>query len=120
MKSSESASPKLISTVDGKVHDTLNPDHFLEHLKLPGDFCSALNTAQKEGITDFVEIGPHPILIQLAKDILYKSVGSLDGYHFLPALKSKVDEGLCALNSLGRLYTAGYDGNWDQFAEVEG
>ncbi|XP_035714065.1 malonyl CoA-acyl carrier protein transacylase-like [Folsomia candida] len=112
---------KFISTVDGKLWETLDPNYFLDHLTGPVMSIGAVETALAEGVTHFVEVGPHPIIIQMVKDILQNNDPHAENkYTFVTSMTRKEDDRLALLNSVGRLYTAGYDVNWENVDKFQG
>lgn len=95
--------------------EILDKDYYLEHLQGPVLFMDAMATVLKnEGVTHFLEIGPHPIAIQMVKDILENQYSELTAkfYFYSSLLRSERDRSTL-LNTLGRLYTAGFNINWD-------
>lgn len=115
--SSKLAAAKFISTVSGNICDSMDEEYFLNHLKAPADFMSAVETVlHKANVTHFLEIGPHPILNQMVKDFLYNvsTKGPEKQYNFHASLLRNVDDRVTLLNSLGMLYTEGYDVNWKE------
>lgn len=81
----------------------------------------AVETALAEGVTHFVEVGPHPIIIQMVKDILQNNDPHAENkYTFVTSMTRKEDDRLALLNSVGRLYTAGYDVNWENVDKFQG
>ncbi|XP_037038625.1 malonyl CoA-acyl carrier protein transacylase-like isoform X2 [Bradysia coprophila] len=112
---------KFISTVrNGRVLETLDKDYYLEHLQGPALFMNAIATVVKdEGVTHFLEVGPHPINIQMVKDILqneYPELGT--NFEFYSSLLRKGRDRTTLLNTLGRLYTAGCGVNWDNINKL--
>ncbi len=95
--------------------ETLDKDYYLEHLQGPALFADAIRTVLKdEGVTHFLEIGPHPINIQMVKDILHNSFPEMGiGFEFYTSLSKASGDKLALLNALGRLYTAGFNINWE-------
>ncbi|KAG4066841.1 hypothetical protein HA402_012908 [Bradysia odoriphaga] len=95
--------------------ETLDKDYYLEHLQGRILFGNAIATAIKnEGVTHFLEVGPHPINIPLVKAILqngYPELGT--NFDFYPSLIRKESYRSTLLNTLGKLYTAGCSVNWD-------
>lgn len=111
---------KYISTVNGKMWDKLDKQYFLDHLTGTAEFILAVETAVAEEITHFMEIGPHPIQIQMVKDILSNNDPQTSSkYSFYTSLKKKVGDRVALLNSLGRLYSAGYEVDWEEVEKFQ-
>ncbi|HSB00522.1 MAG TPA: amino acid adenylation domain-containing protein, partial [Anaerolineales bacterium] len=62
------------------------------------------------GIDVFIEIGPNPVLLGMAKQCLPDSKAA-----WLPSLRQGQDSWQTLLGSLGRLYTQGAEINWTSF-----
>ncbi|KAJ6641554.1 Non-reducing polyketide synthase 1 [Pseudolycoriella hygida] len=106
----------FISTVNnGKVMKTLDKNYFLDHLQGPALFADAIKTVLKdEGVTHFLEVGSHPINIQMVKDIIDKKYPEMGtDFQFYSSLQRKSSDRLMLLNTLGKLYTAGFNIKWE-------
>ncbi|XP_037049400.1 malonyl CoA-acyl carrier protein transacylase-like [Bradysia coprophila] len=106
----------FISTVrNGRIMESLDKDYYLEHLQGAALFADAITTVLKEkNVTHFLEIGPHPINIQMVKDILSNNFPEMGtNFEFYSSLTRKESDRLTLFNTLGRLYTAGVNINWE-------
>lgn len=106
----------FISTVrNGRIMGSLDEDYYLEHLQGTSLFADAIKTVLKEGnVTHFLEIGPHPINIQMVKDVLQNNFSEWGtDFQFYSSLTRKEGDRLTLFNTLGRLYTAGFNINWE-------
>lgn len=106
----------FISTVrNGRIMETLDEEYYLEHLQGAALFADAIKTVlQEDDVTHFLEVGPHPINIQMVKDILQNSFPERGtNFEFLSSLSRKESDRLTLFNTLGRLYTAGFNINWE-------
>ena len=57
----------LISNVTGTVITTpLSAEYWVKHVSAPVNFLASMNTLSQSSVNTLVEIGPHPILTQLA------------------------------------------------------
>jgi acyl transferase domain-containing protein/acyl-CoA synthetase (AMP-forming)/AMP-acid ligase II len=99
----------MISTVTGQWHDPESPDHPLDphywaqNLRSPVRFQAAIETAQAQGYTHFLEIGPHPVLAPgLQSQGLWAAGSGRRGHPERKAL----------LLTLGELYALGHEPNW--------
>lgn len=107
---------KFISTVrNGRIMETLDKDYYLEHLQGAALFADAIKTVlTDEGVTHFLEVGPHPINIQMVKDILQTNFPEMGtNFEFYSSLSRKGSDRGTLFNTLGRLYTAGFNINWE-------
>ncbi|OXA44460.1 Erythronolide synthase, modules 1 and 2 [Folsomia candida] len=116
----EKAKCKFISTVDCKLKGTLDSTYFLDHLKNAANFMGGIETALGEGITHFLEIGPHPIQLQMIRDSLDNNDPTWreKDYMFFTSLRRKLDDKVCLLDTLGRLYAIGHDVDWKEVEKV--
>lgn len=106
----------FISTVrNGRIMESLDDEYYLEHLQGAALFADAIKTVLKEkNVTHFLEIGPHPINIQMVKDILQNNFPEMGtNFEFYSSLTRKDSDRLTLFNTLGRLYTAGFNINWE-------
>jgi acyl transferase domain-containing protein len=88
----------------------LGPEHWGRNLREPVLFSSAVRALARDGVTAFLEIGPHPVLLQDISAMLEHGdappvvAGSLrHGRPLRPALD----------DALGHLYRSGLDIRWD-------
>ena len=44
------------------------PDYWLTHMRAPVQFYNAMKTLAAQGVTHFIEMGPHPVLLGMAAD----------------------------------------------------
>ncbi|MBT9548719.1 MAG: AMP-binding protein [Candidatus Sericytochromatia bacterium] len=99
----------MISTLTGKwldpdsPEDQLNQHYWAQNLRSPVRFQAAIETAQAQGYTHFLEIGPHPVLAPgLQSQGLWAAGCGRRGHPERKAL----------LLTLGELYALGHDPNW--------
>ncbi len=63
----------MLSNVTGELlSNPLNPDYWVEHVTAPVNFLGGMQTLSKTSCNTLMEIGPHPILTQLASKCLEK------------------------------------------------
>jgi acyl transferase domain-containing protein/acyl carrier protein len=104
---------KLISNISGDLvgSETLsNPDYWRSHVREPVRFYSSMNTLGQQGYQLFLEIGPQPTLLGMGSRCLPEGQSV-----WLPSLRQGRDDWVQMLESLGGLYTAGLDVDWDGF-----
>lgn len=111
-----SAAIKLFSTVTGQLHDgaAFDREYWGMNLRQPVLFSDAVLQALVDGVNTFIEISPHPILLQpIEQTIQTRSTDLLiTDYCSLPSLRRGEPELPTLLRSLGDLYTAGYPLDW--------
>ncbi|MBA3258462.1 MAG: acyltransferase domain-containing protein, partial [Gemmatimonadales bacterium] len=102
----------FISTVTGAPVDAeiATRAYWRDQIRCPVRFADALAALQKRGPTVLVEIGPHPVLLGMAR---LSSTGSY--LEFLPSLARNRADWEAILESLGRLYERGVAIDWRGF-----
>jgi malonyl CoA-acyl carrier protein transacylase len=103
----------FVSCVDGRFVTTelTSPDYWLRQVMDPVRFAAGTAVLEDAGVTAFVEIGPHPVLLGMAR----QSVRRDDAVAWLPSLRRDADEWRTLMSSLGSLYERGADVDWDGF-----
>ena len=79
-------------------------------MRAPVRFASAMQTLAAQGITHFIEIGPHPVLLGMGAECVPG-----DGVEWLPSLRRDRADWSDLLESLQRLYIGGADVDWNGF-----
>lgn len=108
-------SPKfpVVSNLTGKEiqAEDLSPEYFAQHIRNAVQFSKGINyITENLGISVLLEIGPTPVLINLAKQN-NTNVNTL----FLSSAKREDDDLIHFHRSLQQLYTAGIKVNWNSF-----
>jgi len=85
-------------------------DYWLTHMREPVRFAQALQGLLAQGITHFIEVGPHPVLLGMGAECAGGAV-----VDWLPSLHRERADWTDLLASLQRLYVAGADVNWAAF-----
>jgi acyl transferase domain-containing protein/NADPH-dependent curcumin reductase CurA/short-subunit dehydrogenase len=102
----------MISTVTGRrtSSEDLDADYWARNVRQPVLFEDAIRTAAAMGGEIFLEIGPHPVLLDSIADCLEPetSSGILIG-----SMRREADESESVLSALGKLYVAGCPVAWD-------
>lgn len=100
---------KIVSDVTGQVaaNDITTPDYWVRQIRQPVQFAASTNYLQQQGVEIFLEIGPKPILLGMARECLpeYKAL-------WLPSLRSAGGDWQPMLTSLTQLYLRGIPVNW--------
>ena len=103
----------IYSTVTGRLinGEDLNAAYWSRNLREPVTFSAATQQLMSDGVTTFIELSPHPILLAAIEQGLEdrQQVGLT-----LPSLRRDDDEQAVMLASLGALYAQGYDVNWSR------
>ena len=104
----------VVSILTGELAaaDTLSsPDYWLRQMREHVRFSQAIRTALDQGITHFIEIGPHPVLLGIAAE----SVTPDAPIGWLPSLRRGTPDWTDLLESLQKLFVAGAKIRWDGF-----
>jgi acyl transferase domain-containing protein len=91
----------------GQVPDA---NYWREHIRQPVLFASGIQSLADQGFSIFLEIGPHPILVNMAQQVLPQ--GEAVWLQSLQRVKSNWQS---MLETLGRLYTLGMPVDWEGF-----
>ncbi|GAO41451.1 hybrid non-ribosomal peptide synthetase/type I polyketide synthase [Flavihumibacter petaseus] len=102
----------LYSTVTGTLLSDLKMDavYWMDNLRKPVLFSSAASALQDDGYTDFIEIGPHPILLGALQQVFQSGNSQLN---LLPALRRETPATEVLYEVVRRLYTSGYPVRWE-------
>ncbi len=87
-----------------------NAEYWVNHVRQPVRFADSMKTLSDQGYKLFLEIGPKPVLLGMARQCLPKGVGVL-----LPSLRPGVEDWQEILSSLGKLYVQGVKIDWSGF-----
>lgn len=86
------------------------PDYWVRHVRETVRFSASLQTLRDEGCNTFIEIGPKPVLLQLARRCLGDNAGL-----WLASLRQDRNAWQQMLESLAHLYVRGRDVDWAGF-----
>ena len=100
---------KLISNVTGEIvtNEVTTPEYWCDHLQQPVQFAASIASLKRQGVALFVEIGPKPILLGMARQCLGEHYGIM-----LPSLRPRATNWQQLLTSLGELYVQGISVDW--------
>nr|WP_294524327.1 beta-ketoacyl synthase N-terminal-like domain-containing protein [uncultured Rhodopila sp.] len=103
----------LVSNVTGALAgpEIQRPEYWLSHMRAPVQFHDAMQTLAALGVTHFIEMGPHPVLLGMAAECLPGQQAE-----WLPSLRRDREAWSDLLESMQRLYVAGVEIDWDGFA----
>ncbi|NEP14133.1 MAG: SDR family NAD(P)-dependent oxidoreductase, partial [Symploca sp. SIO2C1] len=102
----------LISNVTGKQvsSEITTAEYWVNHVRQPVRFAQSMINLEEKGCKVFLEIGPKPILLGMARQCLPEDVGV-----WLPSLRPGVEQWQQMLSSLGELYVQGAKIDWVGF-----
>jgi amino acid adenylation domain-containing protein/non-ribosomal peptide synthase protein (TIGR01720 family) len=101
----------LISNLTAEVlaHHVLDAEYWGRHMREPVLFSRGVDALVEQGVTVFVEIGPHPVLKTMVEAIIG------DGHCVLGSLSRKESHWKTIQGSLGQLAAAGVAVDWKAF-----
>jgi acyl transferase domain-containing protein len=105
----------LISNLTGKPVENgeiTQAAYWCRHVREPVQFLASMQLLQAQGYTTFLEIGPHPILLGMARRFWPDGAGI-----WLPSLQHGQSDWRSLLTSLGRLYEQGSPIDWSGFEQ---
>ena len=100
----------FVSTLTGELADgrlTGRGDYWRRQAREPVQFAKAVRTIEEQGVKVFLELGPNPVLMGMARRCLKE-----EGQLWLPSLRSRRGEWRQMFESLQALYIAGADIDW--------
>jgi acyl transferase domain-containing protein len=102
---------RVMSTVRGGParSSDFGTDYWWDNVRRPVRFAEAVAGLIKEGVTEFVELGPHPVLASAVTECLLHDNHPAD---VLPTLKRKKPERFTLFSTLGRLHALGVPVDW--------
>lgn len=109
----------LVSTLTGSLatyEEMSRPEYWRRHLREPVQFAAGVDRLIAEGCSAYLEIGPNPVLLGMARQHLAEQA---DSQLWLPSLRRDRDAREQMLESLGALYVRGVDPDWRGFYEGE-
>ena len=103
----------LVSNVTGALaglEEVGRPSYWLTHMRAPVRFASSMQVLATQGITHFVEVGPHPVLLGIGAECVPGTT-----VEWLPSLRRDRTDWCDLIESLQRLYVGGADVDWNGF-----
>ncbi|MFF8910685.1 hybrid non-ribosomal peptide synthetase/type I polyketide synthase [Streptomyces olivaceoviridis] len=112
----------VVSNVTGRVlgKDEFDAGYLARHVRMPVEFLAGMNTLFEQGCDTFLEIGPAPMLVGMAKRFSPERPEDAQPFAFLPSLRSGQDDWRVMLDSLAALHTAGAQVDWAGLDEGRG
>jgi acyl transferase domain-containing protein len=99
---------EIVSTVTGHIlsaEQATSVDHWMRGIRQTVLFHDAVSELERQGASVFLEIGPHPVLCGLG-------AGRARNARWIPSLRRSEPERESLLSSLGTLYEAGLNPDW--------
>ncbi|MBX3611470.1 MAG: acyltransferase domain-containing protein [Hydrogenophaga sp.] len=109
-------SPPAVALVSNLTGDWVgpeqlaDPDYWVQHMRQPVRFAQAMQVLLRQGITHFVEVGPHPVLLGMGAECAAGTTAQ-----WLPSLHRERGGGEDMLEGLQRLYASGAVVDWAGF-----
>ena len=108
----------MYSTVTTTVQEGhhLNKTYWGRNLRSPVQFAQTAANLFEDNHNIFIEMSPHPLLLRAVDEIFVR--WNKSGHHACLTLPSGIrdeDDADTLLDSLGKIYTAGYPLDWDLF-----
>jgi acyl transferase domain-containing protein/SAM-dependent methyltransferase len=103
----------MVSNVTGALaglEEIGRPSYWLTHMRAPVRFASSMQTLAAQGITHFIEVGPHPVLLGIGAECIPGTA-----VEWLPSLRRDRTDWCDLIESLQRLYVGGADVDWNGF-----
>ncbi|MEX1256304.1 MAG: SDR family NAD(P)-dependent oxidoreductase [Gemmatimonadota bacterium] len=98
------------SSVRGDIVSVFEADYWGSNLTDPVRFASAMEALVRRGYTDFLEVGPHPVLRHAISEVV-RSTGQNNPFHTASQYRDAPGEATL-LKALGQLYQRGYSPKW--------
>ena len=106
---------RLVSNLTGEFvsQEVTNPSYWCRHLRKPVLFAAGLARLRQHGVQAFVEMGPHPVLVGMARAQAADPAQSPGLY--LPSLRKRQPDWAVLARSVSDLYLSGVPINWTGF-----
>lgn len=102
----------LVSNVTGLIDtgEMASSKYWLSQMRAPVQFAKSISTIVAQGVTHFIEIGPHPVLLGMGAECVPDSK-----FKWLPSLRRDTEDWSNLLESLQCLYVDGANVDWQGF-----
>ncbi|WP_437712864.1 SDR family NAD(P)-dependent oxidoreductase [Sorangium sp. So ce448] len=108
----------IVSNLTGKLasaEQLCSPDYWVRHVRHAVRFLDGIRTLEDQGVSTFLELGPHGVLSALGQSALSSAHDASAA--FLPALRKDRPEVPTLLTALGSLHARGHLVDWARFFE---
>ena len=98
----------IVLNLSGKEagHTPLTSEYWVDHIRRPVEFSAGMQTIEDQAIDVYIEIGPEPILLGLARQNTERTPV------WLASLRKSVPDQVQMYRALGNLYILGADVQW--------
>ncbi|HEX6343056.1 type I polyketide synthase [Umezawaea sp.] len=100
----------VVSNLTGDLADeeqVISPEYWVRHVREAVRFADGVRCLEREGVTDFVELGPDAVLTALARTCLAEPTGEL-----VPTLRRRRDEAESVARAVALLRLRGAAPDW--------
>lgn len=104
----------VASTLRGAIltdAQQFDANYWAQNIRRPVLFADAVKAAVEMGGRTFLEIGPHPVLLNSIEECAEEGTPQI----LIPSLRRGKDDELTILSSLGKLYVSGVPFSWSSF-----
>ncbi|HZU57903.1 MAG TPA: aminotransferase class I/II-fold pyridoxal phosphate-dependent enzyme [Actinocrinis sp.] len=112
-----------VSDATGQAAGVVDADYWVEHMLGTVRFADGFRTLMRQGCTAFVEVGPHPTLLNLGRAITRTDAASDAATGgaplWLPSLRRGSEDAEVLLRSLGQLHCVGATVDWGALDPAE-
>ncbi|SDN50481.1 type I polyketide synthase [Allokutzneria albata] len=109
-------SAPTIPIVSGNEVEQYSADYWVEHVRGTVRFYDSVRCLEENGVTRYLELGPHGVLTAAAKE----SLSTKDGITLVPLLRKDRAEDEAALSALVSLHANGVKVDWKSFFSATG
>ncbi|MFI2779935.1 acyltransferase domain-containing protein, partial [Streptomyces sp. ALB3] len=98
----------VVSNVTGRVvsvDEICSADYWVRHVREAVRFVDGMRVLESEGVSLFMELGPHGVLSAMGQDCVEEST-------FVPALRKDRDEATTLVTALAELHVRGRSVDW--------
>lgn len=106
----------LVSNLTGQpvTDEITTPNYWVQHIREPVRFAQGVTTLDEQGVDIFIEVGPKPILLSLARHSL-TTLQNPPSKIAIPTLRPVQSDWRQLLSGLATLYAAGVSVDWDSY-----
>lgn len=103
----------IVSNVSGKLmQDALmDADYWTNHIRSTVKFSSGLESLKQIGVSNFIEMGPHPVLTAFGM----QAERNTENHVWISSLRRGKEDRKTILESVSKWYSAGGNIDWDSF-----
>ena len=102
----------FLSTVNAELIERLDAEYWVQQIRKPVRFQAAIQAAAATGVTDFIEIGPHPVLISAGRNSLPESDAA-----WITSMRRDHNSAETVLRGVGEFFASGGNVDWIGFGQ---